>query len=78
LKKGSKKKLEEIIDNLQCPYDFLCYKSNFKKLCKAQDIGIESFLVCLDDTPEECVFTLSFGGSKFCKCPLRVYIAKEL
>ena len=78
MSKGSKKKLEEIIDDLKCPYDFVCYKSNFEKLCDAKDIGMESFLLCLDDTPGECVFSLSFGESKFCKCPLRVYIAKEL
>ena len=68
--------LEKIIDKHKCPYDFVCYNSKFKKLCNAKDIGMESFLVCLEEKPEECVFSMSLAGSKFCRCHLRVYIAK--
>ena len=70
--------LETIIDRLTCPYDFVCYNSNFKKLCKAKDIGMESFIVCLEKKPKECVFAMSLAGSTFCRCQLRVYIAKVL
>jgi hypothetical protein len=72
-----KPKLEEIIGGLQCPINFRCYKSKYKDLCKAQDIGMESFLVCLDKNPPKCNFSFSFGFKYFCKCPLRVFIAKE-
>jgi len=70
--------LEKIIDKYKCPYDFVCYHSDFNKLCKAKDIGMESFVVCLEEKPEECVFAMSLAGSKFCRCQLRVYIAKVL
>ena len=70
--------LEKIVDKHICPYDFVCYNSNFKKLCKAKDIGMESFLVCLEEQSEECVFSMSLAGSKYCRCKLRVYIAKVL
>ena len=70
--------LKEIVDRHKCPYGFVCYNSNFKKLCKAEDIGMESFLVCLEEQSEECVFSMSLAGSKFCRCQLRVYIAKVL
>ena len=70
--------LETIIDRLKCPYDFVCYNSNFKKLCKAKDMGMESFIVCLEKKPEECVFSMSLAGSKYCRCQVRVYIAKVL
>ena len=70
-------KLEDIMNGFKCPCDFNCYKSGFKDLCKAEDIGIESFLVCLEDDPSECKFSIPFGDAYFCECPLRVYIAKK-
>ena len=71
-------KLEDIVNGLKCPKDFKCYKSGFKDLCKAEDIGIESFLVCLEEDPSECQFSIPFGEAYFCECPLRIYIAKKI
>jgi hypothetical protein len=73
-----KKEIEKIIARFKCPKDFECYKSGFKNLCKAKDIGLEKYLECLKKDPGDCVFSLSFGYSYLCKCPLRVYIAKNL
>ncbi|MGD9022224.1 MAG: hypothetical protein PVJ62_00450 [Deltaproteobacteria bacterium] len=73
-----KLKVEEIIGQLQCPYNFKCYKMGLKDLCKARDIGLESHLECLEERPYKCKFSVAFGHSYFCYCPLRVYIAKEL
>ena len=72
------KKLEKIIGKMQCPKDFRCCKSNFKDICKGEDIGLDSFLRCLEKKPKNCPFSIYFGGVYFCKCPLRLYIAKEL
>ncbi len=72
------KKLEKIIGKMQCPEDFKCYKSNFKNICKIEDIGLDSFLKCLEKDVKNCPFSIYFGGVYFCKCPLRLYIAKEL
>ena len=47
------KELEGIIDGVKCPKDFKCCRSGFKDLCKAQDVGIESFLECLEEEPFE-------------------------
>ena len=73
-----KPQIEEIIGGMKCPRDFKCYESGFKDLCKAEDIGLESFLKCLEENPLECTFAFSFGYSHLCKCPLRVYIIKTL
>lgn len=78
MEEALKKEIEEIICHLKCSKDFKCYKSGFDALCKAKDIGVESYLVCLDEQPEDCPFSLSFGYGHLCKCPLRVYIAKRL
>ena len=72
------KGIAEIIGGLQCPKDFKCYRSGFENLCKAKDLGLDSFLECLDESPRHCPFAFSFGRVFFCKCPLRVYISKKV
>lgn len=72
------KEIKQIIGELNCPKGFICYKSGFNKLCKATDIGLESFLECWDENRQECVFSLSFANIHYCDCPLRVYIIKKL
>lgn len=78
LKKEQKKQIEEIIKGIECPKDFSCYKSRFENLCNAIDIGLESFLLCLEGKPWKCKFSLSRGHQYFCTCPLNIYIIKEL
>ena len=73
-----RKELEEIIDGFKCPKGFLCYKSKFDSLCKAKDIGMKSFLVCLEEKPRECKFSIDGGDCFFCEGPLRTYSAKKL
>ena len=70
--------LRKLIGELKCPKGFTCYTSGFNILCKAKDVGMESFLECLEDDPKACVFSIGYGASYYCKCPLRVYIAKIL
>ena len=36
-----KEEIEKIIDVMTCPKDFICYKSGFKNLGKARDMGIK-------------------------------------
>ena len=73
-----RKKIEELIDQLSCTKDFRCAQSGFERLCSARDLGLESFLECLEEEAWGCRFALSFGEGYFCRCPLRVYIAKNL
>ncbi len=71
-------KIEEIIDGIKCPKNFFCYRSGFNSLCKAESIGVASLVLCLEETPQECNFSYFSDDRSFCKCPLRIYIAKEL
>jgi len=73
-----KKEIEKIIDGLQCPKDFKCYKSGFELVCSAKDIGIASFLECLERKTKECKFSFPFGHTYICECPLRIYLAKKM
>lgn len=70
--------IEEIIDGLKCPKDVRCYTSEFRNLCRAKDIGLKSFVACMEKASLECKFSILFGGLTFCQCPLRVYIVKNL
>ncbi len=70
--------IEGMIGHINCPKDFVCYTSEFKSLCRAKDIGLESFVACLATDPLKCKFSIHFGGIFFCQCLLRIYIAKKL
>ena len=72
-----RKEIEEIMGRLTCPKDFKCYKSGLDDLCKAQDVGLEEFLECLEENPLECTFSVHYGAVFYCRCPLRVYIVKK-
>lgn len=76
-----RRKIKEIMGEMTCPHDFACARSGFNRLCTVEDKGMESFLVCLEcagDAHPPCTFRLSFGYSYYCRCPLRVFLAKEL
>ena len=79
MKQHQKEELLDILCGLTCDKDFVCYTSGQIKLCKAEDVGFESYLVCLQEHPEECKFSLKvFGDRHFCQCPLRVYLEKKM
>jgi len=72
------KQIEDIIHTIQCPKNFECYTSGFTKLCRARDIGLDSFVACLNRDPFACKFSIRFGELFFCQCALRVCISKKL
>ena len=74
----TKKELKQIIGEMECPKGLRCYQSGLEVLCKAKDIGLDEYLECMEVNPQECLFSVSFGYSHLCQCPLRVYIAKKL
>ena len=73
-----RKQIEEIVEGMDCVKDFKCCEDNFANLCRAKDIGINSFLECLEEKPQECEFAMPFGNAFFCKCPVRIVIARKL
>jgi hypothetical protein len=72
------KEIEEIIGKMKCPKNFKCYKSGYENLCKAKDVGLESYLECLEGNPSACKFLIMHRNIFYCSCPLRVYIAKKI
>ena len=82
MKQEDTDKIKEIIDDLKCPKDFACYKQGFEGICQVKDVGLDSIVACVETTQigcgNSCPFHITYGHSHYCKCPLRVYIAKRL
>lgn len=72
------RQIEEIIAQIKCEKDFQCCKSGFKEFCKVKDIGMPNAVQCLSRPSGDCEYSFAFGDGYFCRCPLRVYIAKNL
>ncbi|OGQ96425.1 MAG: hypothetical protein A2521_08840 [Deltaproteobacteria bacterium RIFOXYD12_FULL_57_12] len=73
-----RRRVAEIIGEINCPKGYTCMESNFLHLCRAMDIGCETYLICFDENSASCPFSVSFAASRYCKCPLRIYLAKNL
>jgi hypothetical protein len=81
MKEEDSKRIQDIISGMQCPKNFKCTESGFEDLCKAKDFGDEESLQCLEETSPPCPFVgvYNYGFQmRFCRCPLRVYLAKNL
>jgi hypothetical protein len=78
LTQEQRQEIEKIASGLNCSKDLICYKSGLEKLCKARDFGMEKYIDCLEENPENCEFSLPFGEGHLCKCALRIYIAQNL
>jgi hypothetical protein len=72
-----KKEIEELVGET-CSKDFKCYKLRADVSFPKKDDGSVLFLECMEENPVECKFSMSFGYSHLCQCPLRVFISKEL
>jgi len=77
---GQEKQIQKIMEEIECPFDFKCYKTGFATIYeKLKNIGLEDFL---DSTerfpPSECIYSIRFGFSYlFCYCPLALYVVKN-
>lgn len=72
------KRIEEIKSNMECSKNFECLTSRITNLPKVRDVGCASFVETLGKHPFHCQFLISYGKSKYCACPLRVYVVQNL
>lgn len=78
IKKNLDVKIKKLISKHKCSKKFVCYSSKFKDLCNAKDIGMQSYLLCLEKDPQNCDFSFFFIDEYLCKCSIRICIKKEL
>ena len=72
--------IEKIVSEQNCPCDFECYKSGFNDLCGAvlgPMLDSKHSVVCKDENTKTCRYSLAFGSTFICTCPLRRYIANH-
>lgn len=66
-----------LMGEVKCTKNFLCAQKGFVRLCKAEDPEAENFIECHDDNPLACSHSMQFSKTFYCKCPIRVHIAKR-
>ena len=71
-------KLKEIIKRSPCPAGCKCNNAVPEELCKAKRTSLGALVECLEEEPEKCSFSMSFGGTYYCKCGTRMEIASLL
>ncbi len=74
--KEHEKYIEEHMN--ECPEGCKCHDQGIENLCKAEDVGLHTFVECLEEDPYGCQFSMYLAGAHYCKCSVRVYIAKKL
>jgi hypothetical protein len=76
--KESHREFNDIIADVDCVKGFECCTSGFVNLCKIRINEENSFIECLEESPDPCTFSLPCEEKKFCLCPVRIHIAKTL
>ena len=70
------KQIKAIIESSTCPVGCKCYKMNQEGICKVRKTDMENLLECMEEKPENCSFSVAFGGGYYCKCQTRIELAK--
>jgi len=78
MKEEEKKKIEQLMAEIQCPKDFICYKDNFDRLCQVRKFESNEHLECLEKNPSLCPFAVPFINRHICICKMRMYIIQTL
>jgi hypothetical protein len=64
--------LEAIKSKVECSKDFECQKEGSDVCSSVRAVG--QLLECSEENAKYCRYSLSFGYSYFCKCPLNNYL----
>jgi len=77
-----KRRIQEIMNRIDCPDDFECYKSGFENLCPQEvtecNVTADSQHRCTEDNMRQCPMRVSSSRDYCCRCPLRIYVATYL
>ena len=75
-------KIEDIIADMatgsvKCVKNFQCYTSSLEKLCPVKGVGAFDTIKCISKDALCCGFSFGVIADRYCKCPLRRYIAEH-
>ena len=72
------KDLEKSAGGMDCPKDFICFKSNFEHICKVNIFGFGEVFQCGEENPFSCSFARRYLDKYQCTCIIRAYIFRKL
>jgi hypothetical protein len=72
------KQAEEVLPRPRLLEDCKYYKLGVGFICETKDVGLNSYVGCLQGDPFLCPFILSYAYDYYCTSRARVFIAKEL
>jgi hypothetical protein len=65
------------IEACGCAKKVKCIDTEFQDVAPVRSIVATDLLECRTDRAKGCSFALPFGGTHFCRCPVRAYLFKE-
>ena len=68
--------IEQIISEMECPNDFVCYEPGSENP-RIRLIADGERIECLGENRLRCKYALCYGMLTICQCPLLNYIAKN-
>jgi len=72
------RRTKEIIAGMTCRKNCECYTSNNTNCNSSARSAGEEGIWCMDDKAQSCDFSLYFGSSYSCRCPLQLHLAGGL
>jgi hypothetical protein len=72
------RRTKEIIAGMSCRKNCECYKSNNANCDSSTRSVRDEVIWCMDDNAQSCDFSLSYGSSYICRCPLQLHLAGGL
>jgi len=72
------KKIEQLMEEIECFKDFKCVKENFNRLCQVRKFELDEHLECLENNPSRCPFAVPFIYWHMCICQMRMHIIQKL
>jgi len=61
-----------------CDHDLRCLDLPAEQICSARWNGLEDYLACLDDHPQQCKFAVPLGDGYLCRCHARRLLHNHL
>jgi hypothetical protein len=68
--------IEEAMPGLELLVECKRYKPGFGFTCEAEDVGLDSYVKCLEWDSKNCPSSFRYGRTYYCTSPARIYIAK--
>ena len=78
MEEEDRKKIEQLMGEIECPKDFMCLRENLDRLCQVRKFESNEHLECLEKNPEQCPFAVPFINRHICICQMRMFIIQKL